>query len=61
MVYSQTHVIQVYTYYTECEIFLFRRLSRQTFYLPSEMKVERDLSLVQDEPKTGLKENLRKP
>ena len=61
LVYSQTHVIQVCTYYTECETFLFRRLPRQTFYLPSEMKVERDLSLVQDEPKMRLKENLRKP
>lgn len=61
LVYSQTHVIQVCTYYTECETFLFRRLPCQTFYLPSEMKVERDLSLVQDEPKMRLKENLRKP
>ena len=61
LVYSQTHLIQVYTYYTECKAFLFWRLPRQTFYLPSEMKVECDLSLVQDEPKSGLKENLRKP
>ena len=60
LVYSHTHVIQVCRY-TECETFLFWRLPRQTFYLTSEMKVERDLSSVQDEPKRGLKENLRKP